>query len=298
MISRALNWPYRREDWAFALDLGHGLVAEHKGQVLGTALWWLYGDDVASVGMVIVSPQARRQRIGARLMDALLARLEGRRIVLNATPDGLPLYERLGFLPCGAVHQHQAVLTAAPRIDSDATIRPLGPDDLAALRALDRAGSGMDRDGLIAALRAIGQIKVLERDGEVQAYGCARVWGRGVVIGPVVAETREDAQSIIAALAVDHEGRFLRIDVTRRSELSPAGGHRPAAGRCGGGHGQGTAHRPVRPPGGLRAFQPVAGLALLLSIGSSMIETATKPAATLETGSRAIVAHWPRMRGW
>lgn len=29
-----------------------------------------------------------------------------------------------------------------------------------------------------------------------------------------------------------------------------------------------------------------------------MIETATKPAATLETGSRAIVAHWPRMRGW
>ncbi|WP_343614989.1 GNAT family N-acetyltransferase [Novosphingobium sp.] len=220
-LSRALNWPYRREDWVFALDLGHGLVAEHKGQVLGTALWWLYGDDVASVGMVIVSPQARRQGIGARLMDALLARLEGRRIVLNATPDGLPLYERLGFLPCGAVHQHQAVLTAAPRIDSDATIRPLGPDDLAALRALDRAGSGMDRDGLIAALRAIGQIKVLERDGVVQAYGCARVWGRGVVIGPVVAETREDAQSIIAALTADHEGGFLRIDVTRRSDLSP-----------------------------------------------------------------------------
>jgi hypothetical protein len=79
----------------------------------------------------------------------------------------------------------------------------------------------MDRDGLIAALRAIGQIKVLERDGEVQAYGCARVWGRGVVIGPVVAETREDARSIIAALAADHEGRFLRIDVTRRSDLSP-----------------------------------------------------------------------------
>lgn len=220
-LSRALNWPYRLEDWAFALRLGHGLVAERDGQVLGTALWWLYGDDVASVGMVIVSPQARRQGIGGRLMEALLAQVAGRRVVLNATPDGLPLYRRLGFVPYGAVRQHQGVLPVAPHIGGDAAIRPCAAGDLSALHALDRAGSGMERKALIEALSAVGQVSVLERGGVVRGYGCVRIWGRGVVIGPVVAQGQADARDLIAALAADRQGQFVRVDVTRASDLSP-----------------------------------------------------------------------------
>jgi hypothetical protein len=44
-LSQALNWPYRFEDWAFALSLGVGLAAELDGQLAGTAIWWPYGDD-------------------------------------------------------------------------------------------------------------------------------------------------------------------------------------------------------------------------------------------------------------
>lgn len=218
-LSRALQWPYRLEDWAFALNLGEGLVVEREGRLLGTALWWPYGDDFASVGMVIVAPEARRQGIGGMLMEALLARTGDRRVVLNSTQDGFPLYLRLGFEAFGAVHQHQAVLAKAP--EHDDFIRPFTPDDRQALLALDRAGSGMERGALIDALSAVGQISVLERDGLVQAYGALRVWGRGVVIGPVVARHQADAKAMIATLAAGCQGQFTRIDVTLSSGLSP-----------------------------------------------------------------------------
>jgi hypothetical protein len=42
-----------------------GLVVEREGKLLGTALWWPYGDDCATVGMVIVAPEARRQASAA-----------------------------------------------------------------------------------------------------------------------------------------------------------------------------------------------------------------------------------------
>jgi GNAT superfamily N-acetyltransferase len=218
-LSRALQWPYRLEDWAFALSLGEGLVVEREGKLLGTALWWPYGDDCATVGMVIVAPEARRQGIGGLLMEALLARAGDRRVVLNATQDGFPLYVRLGFETHGAVHQHQAVLVRAP--EPDASIRPFTLDDRQALLALDHAASGMERATLIDALATVGAISVLERDGVVQAYGVLRVWGRGVVIGPVVARDQADAKAMIATLAAQCEGQFTRIDVTLASGLSP-----------------------------------------------------------------------------
>lgn len=218
-LSCMLQWPYRLEDWAFALALGEGLVVEHEGRLLGTALWWPHGEDFASVGMVIVAPEARRQGIGGLLMEALLAGTNGRRLVLNSTQDGFRLYVRLGFEAHGAVHQHQAVLARAP--ERAPFIRPFIPDDKQALLTLDRAASGMERAGLVDALSAVGQISVLERDGSVLAYGVLRVWGRGVVIGPVVARQQADAKAMIATLAAECQGLFTRIDVTSTGGLSP-----------------------------------------------------------------------------
>jgi GNAT superfamily N-acetyltransferase len=220
-LSQALNWPYRAEDWAFAFALGRGFVVEANGRLAGTALWWPYGDDHASAGMIIVAADAQRQGIGARLMDALLADAAGRTIILNSTPEGEPLYTRLGFRAYGVVEQRQAVLEAAPPIDAAVPLRPARPDDRTALDALDRAASGMDRRALLEALFAIAEVQVVERDGAIMGYGCARRWGRGIVIGPVAAHDERDAKALIAALAARHVGEFVRIDVTVASGLGP-----------------------------------------------------------------------------
>ena len=39
-LSAKLQWPHRLEDWQFALAHGTGIVAEHDGRVVGTALRW------------------------------------------------------------------------------------------------------------------------------------------------------------------------------------------------------------------------------------------------------------------
>lgn len=220
-LSQVLKWPYRLEDWQFAFELGRGFAVEAEGKLLGTALWWPYGEDFATIGMIIVSPDAQRQGIGGKLMAALLADAAGRRITLITTKDGEPLYTRLGFVRCGFITQHQAVLDKVPVIDTSVPVRAAVPGDRAAIDAVDAAAAGMDRRVLLDALLDVADAVVVERDGQISGYGCVRRWGRGVVIGPVVAASAQDARAVVAVLASAYEGVFVRIDVTETSGLAP-----------------------------------------------------------------------------
>lgn len=220
-LSRALHWPYRLEDWAFALKLGRGFAAEVDGQLAGTALWWPYGDRHASAGMIIVAEQYQRMGIGRALMDALLADAAGRTIILNSTEEGLDLYSRLGFVARGHVNQHQAFLSRSPVVEGADAVWSFLASDRSEIYGLDRAASGMDRRALIDALFAIGDVKVIDRGGRLSGYGCVRIWGRGIVIGPAVAADVADARALIAALAAPHIGQFVRIDVSDAVGLSP-----------------------------------------------------------------------------
>ena len=220
-LSRALSWPYRLEDWEVAFRLGHGFAVEEGGRLLGTALWWPYGDSHASTGMIIVANEAQRRGIGAALMDALLADAAGRTIILNSTEEGFGLYSRLGFVAYDHVHQHQAVLEAAPAAEASEAIREYRLADRAAVLAVDRAASGMDREALVDTMLQTAANLVVERDGEISGYGCVRTWGRGVVVGPVIAADAEDARALIATLAARHVGEFVRIDVPASTGLSP-----------------------------------------------------------------------------
>jgi predicted N-acetyltransferase YhbS len=240
-LSAALGWPYREEDWRIAFELGHGVVVETERGLAATALWWPYGKAFASFGMIIVAPALQGRGIGRLLMDELLRQAEGRAIVLNSTREGYRLYERLGFVPCGQVNQHQAVLAAAspespagtterpakespagrePPAGTNRAIRPLRPEDIGAIRDLDCRASGMQRTRLLDALFAVGKVAVIAREGRVQGYACVRRWGRGVVVGPVIARDAADAKVLVAALATEHRGDFVRIDVPATSGLS------------------------------------------------------------------------------
>ncbi|SNS15874.1 MULTISPECIES: GNAT family N-acetyltransferase [unclassified Azospirillum] len=221
-LSQALQWPYRLEDWAFALALGHGIAVEVEERLVGTALWWPYGDSHASAGMIIVAPWAQRRGIGRMLMDELLRQAGGRTIILNSTLEGRSLYAQLGFVAYGAIHQHQAVLASSPVAEAvSGTIRDFRADDHAAILALDRAASGMARANLIDALFPIAAVRVVERQGTVRGYGCARQWGRGIVVGPLVAADPEAARALAVDLMAPHVGYFVRIDVTAASGLTP-----------------------------------------------------------------------------
>jgi GNAT superfamily N-acetyltransferase len=212
-LSQEMAWPYRREDWEFAAAVGHGLVLEWAGEVIGTAMWWNYGEAYATAGMIIVTASAQGGGYGSRLFDGLLKATDGRNVLLNSTEEGLTLYERRGFTAWGTVLQHQGRLTAAVTPDSRDGIRPATVSDLAAIEAFDERATGMPRPSMVAALADVGDMMVIDRGGRVAGYAIARRWGGGYVIGPVAAESAQDAQLLILAQLSKLHGQFVRIDV-------------------------------------------------------------------------------------
>lgn len=215
-LTRQISWPHRLEDWQFALAMGEGVAIAEADRLLGTAISWRLGHGWGCFGMLIVAPDQQGRGLGAQLMEAALARLEHRAVQLHATTAGENLYRRLGFAAHGTIRQHQGVARApaAPPASPGTTLRPATPADLPALAALDTAATAMDRSRVLAALLPAAQAVVLDRAGTPAGFAILRPFGRGLVIGPVVATSTADAQTLIAHLIAQHTGEFLRIDST------------------------------------------------------------------------------------
>jgi predicted N-acetyltransferase YhbS len=217
-LSRQAKWPHRGEDWRIGLTLSRGIVAlDEAGRVVGTILMTPYGEDCATINMVIVDEAQRGRGLGRKLMDEAMALAGGRSLRLIATADGLPLYSKLGFVAEGEIFQCQGYMAGlAPAGDVEAA----NSDDFFAIKALDRAAFGADRGALLDVLSEVAQMAVIRRNGRVEAYGALRAFGRGDLIGPVIASSAEDAKSLIAALALGKSNSFLRIDTNEASGLT------------------------------------------------------------------------------
>ena len=217
-LSHEAKWPHRPEDWRMTLGLSAGTVAiDADGRVVGTALMTPYGQDCATVNMVIVDEALRGRGLARRLMTAALTLAGGRPLRLVATADGLPLYRKLGFVECGEIRQHQGAVQA---IAAPADIRYAAEGDIAAIKALDRVAFGADRRSLIDVLAANGQVAVLRHDGAIDGFAAIRPFGRGEVIGPVVAADAADAKALVAFFAAPRSGAFLRVDTPSDSGLA------------------------------------------------------------------------------
>ncbi|MBX4927266.1 putative N-acetyltransferase YhbS [Rhizobium binae] len=217
-LSRQAGWPHRAEDWQMALALSDGMVAIEGDRVVGTVLVTPYKQDCATINMVIVAKTMRGRGLGRRLMDAALRIAGDRPLRLVATTEGLPLYQKLGFHETGTVLQHQGL---AGEIPAPAGTEAATADDLPGIMALDCLAFGADRENLLSYLAKVGAFAVIRRDGGLSGFACLRVFGRGEVIGPVVATNIEDARKLIKHHIARRPGRFLRLDTTAAAGLSP-----------------------------------------------------------------------------
>ena len=217
-LSRQAGWPHRTEDWQLALALSDGMVAVEDGKVVGTVLVTPYKEDCATINMVIVDETMRGRGLGRKLMDAALLIAGDRPLRLVATTAGLPLYQKLGFHETGTVAQHQGL---AGDIAASAETQAATDADLPAIVALDRLAFGADREGLLSYFAGIGAFAVIRRDGHVSGFACLRPFGRGEVIGPVVAADLGQARKLIEPCIARRPGRVLRVDTTDETGLSP-----------------------------------------------------------------------------
>jgi len=228
-LTQAENWSHRLADWALHFRLGQGWVAcDLRGEVLGTTLWWAYGERFGTVGLVVVNRAHQGKGIGRLLMNTVLQDAGARTLQLVATRAGLKLYRQCGFAEFNLIGQHQGLvrpqsaasvsagthlppLPAAP-LPAGTQLRPLSATDRQRIVELDTAAIGAPRTALIAAVLDVGRGVVAEREGRVTGFALARDFGRGTSIGPVVAADETLATALIAHHLRDASG-FARVDI-------------------------------------------------------------------------------------
>ena len=216
-----VGWPHRPKDWHLLQRLGRGVAGSDKiGRIVSSAMWFPMGEDFATIGMVITSPRLQALGAGTWLMEYVLEQCEGRRLRLNATRASYRLYDSLSFRPVAKVYQHQgdAIDPGPVTVPDGAEIRPLAPTDFDDIARLDRAAYDADRTAILRALLEHSEGLVLQRDGRIAGFVLCRPFGRGHVIGPLVAADAEEAIALTAPLVARHAGRFVRVDTARTGD--------------------------------------------------------------------------------
>lgn len=198
-LSGLAGWNQTRRDWERFLSLApeECFLAEVDGQTAGTATTTSYESDLAWIGMVLVHPDFRRQGMGTALLERAIRHLrEERRVTcvrLDATPDGKPLYEGLGFRSewglrrwVKEVHETSSRFSSTPEWTfSSASLE------------LDRAVFGASRFELLQSLLTGSSGGITLEDG---SFGLIRPGKRASYLGPVTAASRQSAEVVIREL--------------------------------------------------------------------------------------------------
>jgi len=213
-LSIAVGWPHRAEDWQFLRAIGYGVAAlDEIDRVLGSVMWFPQGDRFATLGMMIISPRLQTLGTGQWLMQKIQSDIGGRDIRLNATRAARRLYLSSDFVPERTVYQCQGeARLVADLPPPNGAVQALRPIDLASIIELDRLAYGADRSDLLARLLDLSSGYGLWRDGALVGFALCRRFGRGHVIGPVVAVQDADAIALAAPHLADLDGQFARID--------------------------------------------------------------------------------------
>ncbi|CAN7760207.1 GNAT family N-acetyltransferase [Rhizobium leguminosarum] len=216
-LSRAAGWAHRKEDWEMIWSLSQGRVALAGDRVVGTALMTPFGDTCSAINMIIVDESQRGRGLGRQLTTAVLELAGNRECRLTATNDGLPLYEKLGFVATDQIVRHQGIVS---RVNAPQNVEWVEPDALPEIKAVDGAAFGASRDTLIDVLSKEGRFSAIRNDDRIVAFASTRLFGKGEVVGPVVAENVEQARDLLAFILSGKEGRFVRIDIPEQTGLS------------------------------------------------------------------------------
>lgn len=229
-LTQAQSWSYRLEDWSLHFRLGRGWVAcDAGGRVLGTIIWWPYGEQFATVGLVVVDRRQQGKGIGRKLMNAVMEEAGARSLQLVSTRAGRRLYEQCGFREHAAIDQHQgvAVCAALAHQPGAASFRVMTGADVSTIAQWDAISFGTDRTPVIAAVLESGEGILAARQGRLAGYALARPAGRGTTIGPVVAEDEMLAIEMIARM-LQRRTEIMRLDIP--ADATVLGGWLESAG--------------------------------------------------------------------
>jgi GNAT superfamily N-acetyltransferase len=203
----------------FAQDPGGFFVGRIDDEPVSAISVVNYGTDYAFLGHYLVRPDLRGRGHGLTTWKTALAHAGNRTIGLDGVVAQQDNYRRSGFEPA---YRTARFTGAAPAFDVPSDVRVVRPEDLADITAYDAGCTPADRPRFLARwLTGPGHHAAVRRSGDrVTGYGVIRPGHDCSRIGPLFADTAEDARAVFAALTAEAAGRQVAIDVP---ETNPAG---------------------------------------------------------------------------
>jgi GNAT superfamily N-acetyltransferase len=190
-LSSQAGWNQTGEDWRMLIDLApEGCLAmEVDGELAATATLLCYGRRLAWIGMVLTKLQYRGRGLARRLLTQALSQADQmgiETVKLDATDQGKPIYEKLGFRSEQAVERWSRPGSAdVPGLLSNAL-------PTAEWRGADYRAFGADRSQLLERLArrnppfSVDHSYLFTRPGRQTAY-----------LGPCVCHAPETARTLI-----------------------------------------------------------------------------------------------------
>lgn len=217
-LSSNIGWDYNREEIETIFDSGivYGVWNERK-ELIASAAIILYEEKLASIGMVIVHPNYKGRGIGKAIKNACMKSVSAQTpIMLIATDEGKPLYEKLGFRAVSYVSKYicNSYNVNNYCMRNEDYIMNYEECDLEEIIKLDEYAFGTNRKGFVTKriMQSEQCIVVKDKEQNVLGYGLSIQTPENKIIGPVVAEDDAMAMRIVHYLAREHHGK-LRIDV-------------------------------------------------------------------------------------
>ena len=219
-LSQSLDWDFTKKYWQIILSTGYAYGAfDQAGRLVGTASTISYIDTHCFVGAVIVAKELQGQGLGKKLMTALQAKISELDMPakLIATPEGVPLYERLGYQTVDWCYKlvrqtppPKPVLTELEGL----SCKPLNHELMGQIYEFDKLHFGADRSHVLGALQEAGYsgVALLDKESlEVQGYAMMLTRPDQISIGPIVTQSLQHAMALCDLLAYG-QSKSIRVD--------------------------------------------------------------------------------------
>jgi GNAT superfamily N-acetyltransferase len=192
-LSTSAGWNQTAADWDMLLRLApDGCIAiDAGGKLRATATLFSYGRRLGWIGMVLTDPGYRRRGYARTLFEHLLRTADARGIAslkLDATDQGQPLYESLGF------RLEQPIARWWRRGDPDTSARQVRGQITESLYNIDEEAFGVERRALLQGLAGRSAV-FAAADG----FAFLRPGLRASYAGPCVARSAEAARDLMQA---------------------------------------------------------------------------------------------------
>ncbi|MGH0526748.1 GNAT family N-acetyltransferase [Bacillus cereus] len=217
-LSSYIGWDYNREEIETIFNAGNVYgVWNEREELIASAAIILYGEKLASIGMVIVHPDYKGRGIGKIITEACVKSVSAHTpIMLIATDEGKPLYEKLGFRAVSYVSKYICNSYNAKDycVRNEDYVMNYEEGDLEKIIKIDEYAFGTNRKEFLKKriMQSEQCIVVRDKEQNVLGYGLSIQTSENKIIGPVVAKNDEMAMRIVHDLARGHNGK-LRMDV-------------------------------------------------------------------------------------